>query len=159
MRPAPFDQAPILRIVIADLLETISSNLRFLVPIAGCLGLLLGAALTQRSIRPEEEPVDRSRYRELASHDSPPPRPTKIELAAARRLARALLITAIAMPAVVVVSWVLDPGGFRAPYEPPWYLIALPWAGAVGYLVGLGWMIRIYRTDPEPDQPTWRYRT
>lgn len=45
------------------------------------------------------------------------------------------------------------------PSEPPWYEVALPWAGAAGYLIGLGWMIRIYRADPEPDEPTWRYRT
>ena len=43
--------------------------------------------------------------------------------------------------------------------EAPWYEAALPWAAAAGYLFGLGWMIRIYRADPEPDEPTWRYRS
>lgn len=28
----------------------------------------------------------------------------------------------------------------------------------VGVLVGLVWMIRIHRADPEPDQHAWRYR-
>lgn len=78
-------------------------------------------------------------------------------------MARALLIAAIAMPAVVGVWWILEPFVMGAmsgnPSEPPWYEVALPWAGAAGYLIGLGWMIRIYRADPEPDEPTWRYRT
>ena len=30
--------------------------------------------------------------------------------------------------------------------------------GVVGIIVGLVWMIRIYRADPEPDQHAWRYR-
>ena len=27
-----------------------------------------------------------------------------------------------------------------------------------GYVIGLTWMVRIYRSDPEPDQHAWRYR-
>jgi hypothetical protein len=30
--------------------------------------------------------------------------------------------------------------------------------GIAGVVIGLGWMIRIYRADPEPDQGAWRYR-
>ena len=144
--------------MIADLLQTISSNLRIL-PIAGFIGLLVGVALIQRSMRPEDDPVARWRYRDVASDPSPPPRSTKIDLAAARRMSRALLVAALAMPVVVVVLWIVEPGGLRGFYQPPWYEVALPWVGAVGYLIGLGWMVRIYRADPEPDEPTWRYRS
>jgi|GEM_PF-3898366 len=28
----------------------------------------------------------------------------------------------------------------------------------VGLVIGLVWMIRIHRADPEPDQHAWRYR-
>lgn len=156
--------------MLADLLETISSNLRILFLIAGFAGLLLGVALTKRSIRAEEDHVARWRYRDVASDPSfvharhearyllAPYRSTKVDLAAARRMARALLIAAMAMPAVVVILWVLQPGGFRGFYEPPWYEVALPWVGVAGYLFGLSWMVRIYRADPEPDESTWRYR-
>jgi hypothetical protein len=30
--------------------------------------------------------------------------------------------------------------------------------GLIGVAVGLVWMARIYRADPEPDQRAWRYR-
>ncbi len=30
--------------------------------------------------------------------------------------------------------------------------------GFLGVAVGLVWMARIYRADPEPDQRAWRYR-
>jgi hypothetical protein len=30
--------------------------------------------------------------------------------------------------------------------------------GWIGVVVGLAWMIRIHRVDPEPDQHAWRYR-
>ena len=74
-------------------------------------------------------------------------------------MARNLLAVAIAMPFFVLAELVIQPGCLCGMfYEPTWYEIALPWVGAFGYLFGLGWMIRIYRADPEPDEPTWRYR-
>lgn len=30
--------------------------------------------------------------------------------------------------------------------------------GILGIAIGLGWMIRILRPDPEPDTKSWRYR-
>ncbi|HET9756142.1 MAG TPA: hypothetical protein VFP66_06555 [Candidatus Limnocylindrales bacterium] len=157
--------------MLVDLLETIWSNLRILVPMAGFVGLLLGLALFHRSTRAEGDPVARWRYRDLASdpalvpprlegrHSSDWPGSPQVDLPAARRMARAMLIAAIAMPAVVVILWFLQPGGFHGMiYEHPWYEIALPWVGVAGYLFGLSWMIRIYRADPEPDERTWRYR-
>jgi hypothetical protein len=149
--------------------------LRILVPIAGFVIVLVAVALLHRSTRAEDEPVARWRYRDLESdlsllhprleerRFSPSPGSTGIDLLPARRMARALLIAAIAMPAVVGVWWILEPFVMDVmsgvPAEPRWYEVALPWAGAAGYLIGLGWMIRIYRADPEPGERTWRYRT
>jgi hypothetical protein len=33
-----------------------------------------------------------------------------------------------------------------------------PGLGILGILVGLAWMVRILRADPEPDSSAWRYR-
>jgi hypothetical protein len=156
--------------VLVDLLDVIWSNLGILVPIAGFVGVLVGVALTHRSTRGEDDPVAAWRYRDLASDPSllhprleerrfmPRSGSARVDLPAARRKARALLIAAIAMPFFVLVLWVMQPGFGRGMYEPQWYEVALPWAGAAAYLLGLGWMIRIYRADPEPGDPTWRYR-
>jgi hypothetical protein len=77
-----------------------------------------------------------------------------------KAVARNMIIFAVLLPFAVLVAWAAQPGwiGGGMLYEPRWYEVALPWAGAIGYLVGLGWMIRIYRADPEPHQPSWRYR-
>jgi hypothetical protein len=78
---------------------------------------------------------------------------------AGRAVAKHMIIFAVLLPVAILLAWVAQPGHFGPMfYEPPWYEVALPWAGAIGYLVGLGWMIRIYRADPEPEEPTWRYR-
>jgi hypothetical protein len=42
--------------------------------------------------------------------------------------------------------------------EPPIGSKVITALGVVGPIVGLVWMIRIYRADPEPDQHAWRYR-
>jgi hypothetical protein len=44
---------------------------------------------------------------------------------------------------------------FETPPPDPW-LTSLPAFGALGYLVGLAWMIRIYRADPERHRSWWR---
>jgi hypothetical protein len=77
-----------------------------------------------------------------------------------KALARAMIVFAALLPLVALIGLVAQPGNMGGGMfnAPPWYAVALPWAGAIGYLVGLGWMIRIYRADPEPAQPTWRYR-
>jgi nitrate reductase gamma subunit len=36
--------------------------------------------------------------------------------------------------------------------------VAVPALGIAGLIVGLVWMIRILRTDPDPDAKAWRYR-
>ena len=54
----------------------------------------------------------------------------------------------------------LAPGGLSEPMflEPPIWSQALTALAVVGVIVGLVWMVRIYRADPEPDQQAWRYR-
>ncbi len=47
-------------------------------------------------------------------------------------------------------------GGGR--WEPPILYRLLPWAGVVAYVVGIAWMVRIYRADPEAGESPWRYR-
>jgi Flp pilus assembly protein TadB len=42
--------------------------------------------------------------------------------------------------------------------EPPVGSYVLTALGVVGLIVGLIWMVRIYRGAPEPDQHAWRYR-
>jgi hypothetical protein len=83
-------------------------------------------------------------------------RPYRSELQASRAFARGLLMVALALPVIVLIVLVLRPGTIG---HEPWYLTALPWAGGLGYLVGLAWMIRIYRADPEAGATTWRYRS
>jgi hypothetical protein len=60
------------------------------------------------------------------------------------------------------VLFFLAPGpyepSFGLHYGPDWAALATIALAAAGTLGGLGWMIRIYRADPEPDQAAWRYR-
>ena len=49
-----------------------------------------------------------------------------------------------------------NPAGYRDDGVPAG-LVTLATA-IVLVVVGLVWMIRIYRADPEPDQRAWRYR-
>jgi hypothetical protein len=147
------------------------SDLGLLVPLAGFLGVLLAAAITISLSRGEGDPVARWRYRESRQevpryreprHEVPVPEPVRRppDALAARRMARLLIGIAIVVPILMLVAWIAQPGGIEPMFhEPPWYAAALPWACAAGYLFGLGWMIRIYRADPEPDDPTWRYRS
>lgn len=73
---------------------------------------------------------------------------------------------AIAFGAVglVVVAFIAVPGGTSPMFSTPPDILGLPvgpvlgTVGSVGVVVGLVWMIRIHRADPEPDQHAWRYR-
>ena len=83
----------------------------------------------------------------------------------ARRLGRIMIsISALAFP---ILTWVALPWYFQVTFGGP---LARIWddapndllvliAASAAYLVGLGWMIRIYRTSHlEPDASGWRYR-
>lgn len=87
------------------------------------------------------------------------------DVRAARRLGRVMIITsALAFPVLV---WVALPDYFVATFGGPLARIfdGVPndllvlIAAFAAYCVGVGWMIRIYRTSHlEPDTSTWRYR-
>jgi uncharacterized membrane protein YhdT len=85
--------------------------------------------------------------------------PRRRRLERARYLVRVEFALAIAAPLVAGFLVVAAPGtiggGFREP--PLWYEL-WPWAGVVAYVVGIAWMIRIYRSDPEAGESPWRYR-
>lgn len=79
-------------------------------------------------------------------------------LGGAHFLIRAELAIAVAAPLVVAFLYVAAPrftGGIRE----RWLLEQLlPWAGVAGVILGLVWMIRLSRAEPEGGERTWRYR-
>ena len=81
-------------------------------------------------------------------------------------LIRAELVIAFAAPLLAGLLWVAQPGtmgggmflGGGSSFG--WSLIEmlLPWAAAIGVIVGIVWMLRLSRPDPEAGERTWRYR-
>ena len=71
---------------------------------------------------------------------------------------RALLALGIGAVLVPVVLFVLSPSMIGPCMDPPplWHDL-IPWAGFLGMLLGLAWMIRIFR-GPRDEPPRWRYR-
>ena len=138
-------------------------NLRYIAPILGLAGVVIGSVIAFRRSRFDTESAARWRYREpvheviFVKENRPLWRWDGLR---GKAVARAMIVFAVLLPLAVLIALVAQPGhmGGGMFYETPWYEVALPWAGAVGYLIGLGWMIRIYRADPEPDEPIWRYR-
>jgi hypothetical protein len=45
---------------------------------------------------------------------------------------------------------------FESPPSDAW-LTSVPAFGVLAYLIGLAWMIRIYRADPERHRSSWRF--
>ena len=78
------------------------------------------------------------------------------DLREARRIARILVTGGIGYIVASAFLWLARPGFFGG--DPGMHLV-LDTASFGSMLFGLGWMIRIYRADPEPDEPTWRYRS
>lgn len=70
------------------------------------------------------------------------------------------VVVGIILPAYLSVATpgFMGPGPMMTTPSSLWYS-ALPWVGMVGVIVGLVWMVRIHRADPEPDQKAWRYRS
>jgi hypothetical protein len=140
------------------------SNLHYIVPILGFAGVVIGSVIAFRRSRFDIESAARWRYREpaLESSDLKALRPRRRwDGLTGRAVARAMIVFAALVPLAVLIALVAQPGhiGGGMLYEPQWYEVALPWAGAIGYLVGLGWMICIYRRSHiEPDTSYWRYR-
>jgi hypothetical protein len=103
---------------------------------------------------------DRSRVRIQEPIEAATMRP---EVRQARETGRLMLAFALGVPFVGVFLWIATPGsmgdGLFTPEVAGIEIETLLYlAAAAGYLVGLGWMIRIYRARPEDGERTWRYR-
>jgi hypothetical protein len=75
-------------------------------------------------------------------------------------LIRAELVIAFAVPVVGGLLLVAAPGtmGGGMFYVGPPFVPLLPWGGAVGVIVGIVWMLRLSRPNPEAGERSWRYR-
>ena len=71
-----------------------------------------------------------------------------------RASARSLFAAVLILLAFVAFLFLNMPNTF-GPYLIEWIA---PGLGILGILVGLAWMIRILRADPEPNSSAWRYR-
>jgi hypothetical protein len=80
-----------------------------------------------------------------------------------RRMARLMIVTAI-VPAVLTGALfmaapnTMGGGPWMEPPEPNLLPAIVIGAGILAYVVGLAWMIRIYRADPEAHKSFWRSR-
>lgn len=127
----------------------------------GLTGMFLGLFFMLTIRRSDSEPDTRAwRYREL---------PVPVRVGAwsvgrrGRKIARAMIVLAPALIPLVMFYLVARPGWMGKPvFEPRYFGLPLDEFSLVvgfgGMAVGLAWMIRIYRADPEPGETTWRYR-
>ena len=78
---------------------------------------------------------------------------------AGRRLARRILFTALALDAFVAFLLLSAPSNigpmFDAPPSPPLWIVTAAF-GILMNIVGLAWMVRILRADPEGPPRSWR---
>ena len=76
-----------------------------------------------------------------------------------RRVARRIIAVAIGLDAFVALLLINAPRGMGGGFGPPsiveWLI---PAAGVALNVIGLAWMIRIYRSDPEAHPSFWRFR-
>jgi hypothetical protein len=77
-----------------------------------------------------------------------------------RSVAKAMIaITALLGFVVAPFLYLAAPATVEPFYAAPaWQEPALAGIAIASFLFGFAWMIRIYRSDPEPDQRAWRYR-
>ena len=76
-----------------------------------------------------------------------------------RAAARTMLIGVVMVLGIVGFLFIAAPNGSgtTVSYSGP-LAILVPAAGVLGLIIGLGFMVRILRADPEPDTKAWRYR-
>jgi protein-S-isoprenylcysteine O-methyltransferase Ste14 len=75
-----------------------------------------------------------------------------------RAFARVELALAAFVGFVLVPFIYLASPGMIGWSPPGWLTVAVFVVTVAGIGVGFAWMVRIYRSDPEPDQHAWRYR-
>jgi len=127
----------------------------------GLAGMVVGLVAMVAIRRGAPEPDTRSwRYRAL---------PFPVRLGSSpdgrrgREIAKAMIIFAASFIPLALFYLVARPGFFGRMFQPRFLGLTNDEASLVvgfgGMVVGLAWMIRIYRADPEPGEPTWRYRS
>jgi hypothetical protein len=75
-----------------------------------------------------------------------------------RASARGLFAAGLVVLAFVTLLFLNLPNPIGTLAEPGLIDRIAPGIGILGILVGLAWMWRILRADPEPDTSAWRYR-
>jgi hypothetical protein len=73
-------------------------------------------------------------------------------------LVRLELTIAFVAPLAAGFWYVAAPGSSGGLREPSLIEQYAPWAGVVGLIVGLVWIVRLSRSDPDAGEPEWRYR-
>jgi hypothetical protein len=74
-------------------------------------------------------------------------------------LIRFELVIAFAAPVLAGILWISAPGMIGPMfYEPPPFGWLLPLVAIAGLVVGIVWMLRLSRQDPEAGERSWRYR-
>jgi hypothetical protein len=62
-------------------------------------------------------------------------------------------------PVIAAFVFIAHPGfSGGGIYATPPSVQLTPWIGVVGTVVGLVWLVRLSRPDPEPGERDWRYR-
>lgn len=126
-------------------------------PVVAVASYFIGLGWMVRIYRAHTEPGERTwRYRDRDDTTRGPALKTS-DGQRGRRIARGLIVLAIVYGLVAVFFYVTLPW-FMDPMFGPRYESALPLVGIASYFIGLGLMVRIYRSQPEPGERTWRYR-
>jgi NADH:ubiquinone oxidoreductase subunit K len=126
-------------------------------PVVAVASYSIGLGWMLRIYRARTEPGERTwRYRDTDDTAGGPALKTTVGQRG-RRIARGLIVLAIAWGLAALLLWVAQPG-FMDPMSGTREWSPLPIVGIASYFIGLGLMIRIYRAQPEPGERTWRYR-
>jgi Flp pilus assembly protein TadB len=76
-----------------------------------------------------------------------------------RRLARAMFAVGLIPLGLAAFFFIAAPNFTSATFAGPGPIgLIVPAIGVLGTVIGLVWMVRILRADPEPDARSWRYR-
>lgn len=130
--------------------------------VASLVGAVIGYIWLIRSSTADTEPDQWAwRYRDVRAVAPPRDGGGMTRGQRGRRIGRALIAVAVGLTAATALLLVAAPHGPSPMFVPGWLEIAtmgLYGVAITGLVVGLVWMIRIHRANPEPDQRAWRYR-